>query len=246
MTRPAAWAEPVKSRSSIRFAQMEGRNEEIIMQLCTDKDLAILEPSLFMEAGFSHLKLVRGSVATVAGTSITTTANMLAPVSAGMVALLGSPGQLVEIVKILSTSSATISVLQVDASAPPVSPGLNGPIEFNVLSFRPVIEYASQETTETLGASGKATSGEILLRQAVICRTLSLLFMALTQSVTATTESAVNSGNQARIELWRKKSETYREQAESLRRQLSLRVDQDGDGAPETMLHGNVIELVRR
>lgn len=215
------------------------------MQLCTDKDIALLEPGLFLESGFSHLRVIRNTVVVVTGTNMVTSSGLLANVTAGMVGLLGLPGQLIEVVKIISTSNATISVLLASTSTTAISPGINGEIELSVLSFKPVIEYASQEILESIGAGNSSTDHQILVRQAAVSRTLSLLCMALAQGITPSSESAMNSGSKAKNEHWQNKSETYRKQWESLRRRLSLRVDQNGDGQPETTMRGNIINLWR-
>lgn len=216
------------------------------MQLCTDKDLAILEPSVFSESAFSHLMIVRNSSATLSGTYLLTAGEELAPVSAGMIALLGQPAQIAEFIEVQSSSIGVVSVLRSDASQAAIAPGLVGGVEFSVISFRPVIEYASRELLESIGAADRATDRQILVKQAAACRTLSLLFTALVQGVAPSAQSAMNSGEKARNDLWRQKADTYREQWESLRRQLSLRVDEDGDGNPETTLRGGVIDLWRR
>lgn len=216
-----------------------------IMQLCSDIDLAILEPGVFLEPGLAHLKLVRGASASVAGTGMSTIPNGLANVAAGMIASLGSPGQLVEITQVVSTSSAVISVIRTSSTGSAIPPGLSGSMELSVISFKPVIEYASEELMDLLGVAEVATDRQVLLRQATVCRTLSLLYMALVQGIAPTSASATNTGNEMRNNLWKSKSESYRQQWESLRRKLSLRVDRDGDGVPETMVRGDVAELRR-
>ncbi len=215
------------------------------MQLCTNSDIAILEPAVFTESGFNHLKVLRALSGSVNGTAVSMPPGTLGAVTPGMIALLGTPAQVVEILSVPSSSQFTISVLRADRTAAAVAPGISGSVEVNVLSFSPVIQYASDELLESLGAADKATDHYILVRQAVVARTLSLLYMSLVQGADSGSESTINTANKNRTDLWRAKSESYHNQWETLKNQLSLHIDRNGDGTPETPVRGNVAELWR-
>jgi hypothetical protein len=210
-------------------------------QFCQDTAILTLEPVVYLDPGDVCRSMIRGTAATLSGTTLSVGgADFIGVgVTAGMVVCTWSDaaaeGDAWEIVSVDSATQLTVSVLRAstddDAIAPPAGTNLN----FAVRTLAPTIADISvtlaermRWASETAGIESVDFADSSQLASTTACGVLSAVFFA---------RAAVASGSDPN---W-VKAEHYRARYQSMQLQLRLAVDADGDGVAEsTRTLGNV------
>jgi len=207
----------------------------------TDRDLLVLEPNLFRDAGWAGQRLVKG-IGDVAGTTLTLTSQDVdleaAGVEAGHIVSVGIVGY--EVVERLSATTATISRLRVSTGDPVQAPSPAQEQQIEVFTFRAQIAMVHAQVLRLLGMEPDEEEGpgeaDITnpgaLKRIEALGTLHLVFSA----VAALGEPG--SGVWARAEM-------YRDRFAAERRRAAARIDLDGDGVADATRRLSLVQLVR-
>jgi hypothetical protein len=212
---------------------------------CTDADLLAWEPAIFLESAFAHQALLKDAPATLAGTTLTLSAAVLATagILPGMVAQVttgdGALTQLAEIAGVESPTVASVSALRGRSADPAIPPLTQGAVKVTVVSFRPQIAASGDALLALVGVQSSrdadATPASADLSgfgPACGFAALAALFRTLTESKHATN-------------LVFSKHDFYDGLARAARQTLSATIDQDGDGIPETRVYSGSAAPVR-
>ncbi len=202
---------------------------------CNDVDLMAWEPGIFFETAFAHQTLMKDAPATVAGTTLTATAETLAAagIAPGMVArLTGATNELTQLAEIVSIDGAgaiTISALRGRSTEQPAPPLIQGSVTLAVVSFRPQIAAVGDGLLARVGVTcdretdaATPAYGDLAgFGPACIWGTLAAIFRTLCDAKSATNIT------------YSKKS-FYDGLAQAAAETLSATIDRDGDGVAET------------
>lgn len=215
----------------------------------TDRDLLILEPNLFRDAGFAGQHLVTGTGDIAAGVlTLTAQDNDFAAesIDAGHIAVVdGTP---YEVLARLSSTTVSLSRLRPspdDAALPP-SPVTGKPVR--ITTFAPQLAQSHRIILRMLGIEpddppipGRITESNITnpgaLRLAESLHALSGIFFAAAAGYPGGVTGAAFS-------IWQR-AQMYRDRFESERQSAAAHIDTDGDGVPDATRRLNVIQLIR-
>ncbi len=208
---------------------------------CSDRDLLIFEPALFLGAAWPCSILCGQGGASLSGTTLTAqdTDFNAAGVAAGMVANIwtttAAEGIACEIVSVDSPTTLTVSALRADRGGPAVAPLAGGEnLVFAVRTYQPQIQAATEALDETrlqmcssagIGTAEFADPGAIRLAAA---------YGALESIFIARSRGGNDDGDTA-------KARQYRAFLRESKARLRVIFDADNDGIAERMLTlGNV------
>lgn len=216
------------------------------MQLCTDTDLLIQDPSVFTRAGLAAQTLLSGT-GDLAGTMFTldtgVTSLGTARIQAGQVlSLSGAVSGAFPIVSVESTTQLTVSATHADlfplvASPPAVPIGSANDLAFVVRTFAPQIAIVSDMILRAAGLDDEDQIIATVLNPIAVARlvatgTLAQVYLALA-SVSVTPVELLASATRCEG-FFRKSFEGFR-----------IRIDTDGDGVADIVKRLGAIELVR-
>lgn len=211
------------------------------MPFATDRDLLVLEPSLFRDVSWTAQKLIDvpggGGGASISGTTLTASAADFvgAGVAAGHVALVAGVAH--EVVERLSATTLTVSRLRADPVGAPIAPpGVTG-AALVIATFGPQIRLIHDQVMRALGieptgalsgGGGGGASQEGAVTEASIVNggalaeveALGALHLILSGAAALVGEDST---------MWAKAME-YRERFQEARRRAAAMLDTDGDG----------------
>lgn len=208
---------------------------------CKDRDLLVIEPSVFAGGGFDSQQLAAGEDGTISGTGfVSASADFeAANLQPGMVlcvyATAPAEARPYEIIAVNSATILTVSVLRPDRGGPATAPPSGASLNYRINTFSPQISLARQSLYEKLRRIGEAngiTATDFVdssqLREAVAFAALAQVFVARASNATSDDANWV-------------KSEFYRRQHLAAVSAIRLAQDVNGDGvAEQTRTIGNV------
>ncbi|MBN1554231.1 MAG: hypothetical protein JXA11_05765 [Phycisphaerae bacterium] len=211
------------------------------MSFSQDRDLLCIEPIVFLSGDAIGRRLITGTDGAISGTTFTSAGSNFtsAGLEAGMVLCthdtIPAEGRAWEILSVDSATTLTISVLRVDADAPPVAPPAGTDLSFYVRSFGPQIQSVSATLAEKLrqlsqvaGIASADFADSAQLRVTTAHGALAGIFLARADNARPHDANWI-------------KAEFHRAEFLRCQDQLRLAVDADGDGvAEETRTLGNV------
>lgn len=207
----------------------------------TDRDLLVLEPNVFRDAGWIGQRLLQG-VGSVSGATLTLTSGDLAApgIAPGHVLIYETVA--CEVVAVLGATSATVSLLRARPGDPVIPPPALGAKGVTCWTFRPQAGLVHSQLLRMLGiepdaAPGAAvTEGSILnpgaLAPAEALGTLHLVYSA------AAALTGADSALAAR-------SQMYRERFGQERQHAAAQLDLDGDGLADATRRLNLMQFIR-
>lgn len=209
-----------------------------------DRELLMLEPTLFRDVAWVGQRLV-GGTGNVSGTTLSLTAQDVtfedAKVTAGHVVLVG--GAPYEVIERLTATTATISRIRVATGDPilPPSPTTAQPV--SVVTFRPQIGMIHDQVLRMIGIEPGAAPEPGQPGEADITNPDALQRVeALGSLHLIYTAAAVLSPPQS--SLWTR-AEMYRQRFAAERHRAIARIDLDGDGLADATRRLNIIQFIR-
>jgi len=208
------------------------------MGFAKDRDLLLLEPTLFRDIGWSSQRIVRNATATVVSTTLTASSVDLAiaGVEAGHIALVG--GRAMEIVERTSATQAVVSTLRASMEDAAVPPGDTAGDELIVSTFAPQIELIHRQLLSSVGVGAglEHTESAVMNGQAIArVEALGALHVAFVAASAICGPTAV---------AW-SKAEIYRERFAIARERAVVELDLDGDGVVGERRRFNTARLMR-
>lgn len=214
------------------------------MPIATDRDLLILEPTLFREVLWIGQRLVSGT-GSASGTALTMSAQDVlfdaADVGAGNIALVG--GTAYEVLDRVSGTVLTISRMRADAGDAAIAVGSASAVEVVVATFGPQIAMVHRQVLRMIGiepdaqaVEGGATEESIINRSEIArleaLGALHLIFSAASSAL----------GPDAALA---RKAEFYRARFAAERERAAVLLDLDGDGQADATRRLNVVQFIR-
>lgn len=214
------------------------------MPIATDRDLLILEPTLFREVLWIGQRLVSGT-GSASGTALTMSAQDVlfdaADVGAGNIALVG--GTAYEVLDRVSGTVLTISRMRADAGDAAIAVGSASAVEVVVATFGPQIAMVHRQVLRMIGiepdaqaVEGGATEESIINRSEIArleaLGALHLIFSAASSALGPDTALA-------------RKAEFYRARFAAERERAAVLLDLDGDGQADATRRLNVVQFIR-
>ena len=207
----------------------------------SDRDLLVLEPGVFRDAGWIGQRLLAGTGSIIGATLTLSSGNLTtAGIVAGHVLLYDSVA--VEVVSVNSSLTATVSLIRASETDPVIAVPPAGAKPVTCWTFRPQISLMHTQVLRMLGIDPEASPGD-LVSEASIVNPASL---ALAESLgvlhlvyaAAAALSAADSSLAARAEVYRRRFGEERQRAVA-------RIDLDGDGLADATRRVNVIQFMR-
>lgn len=213
------------------------------MTFATDRDLLVLEPSLFRDVGWSAQRVVEASGVTVSGTTLTSAGSdfVAAGVTAGHVALVN--GAALEVVARLSATQLTVSRVREEANGGAIAPGATTGATLVVMTFRPQLSVAHAQVMRALGIEpgSAAQIGEV--GETSIVNPGSLTRVEALGALHAILASASAMGGEHSA-MWAK-AQMYLERFREERQRVAALIDLNGDGVADATRRMNVLRLER-
>jgi len=209
----------------------------------TDRDLLVLEPTVFNDVGWVGQRLVK-TTGSISGTTLTVAATPdleQVDVRGGHVALVNDVPY--EVIERLSPTELTVSRLRSgsDGAVLPPAEITDAPVE--VHTFGPQIALVHGQVLRAVGiepdepADPGAPAEEDITNPAALARLEALGALHLVFSAAAAL-APVGSSQEARAAL-------YRDRFAAERRRVVARLDLDGDGLPDATRRPNVVQFMR-
>ncbi|MBL8765355.1 MAG: hypothetical protein JNM07_13930 [Phycisphaerae bacterium] len=203
-----------------------------------DRDLLVLEPNLFRDAGWAAQRLVNAT-GSVAGATLTVPgADLVAlGVGAGNIALLD--GVALEVVARESATTLTVSRIRAGPGDPliPPPPATDRPVA--VWTFLPQLAIVHEQLLRMLGIEpGQAGPGALTESSVTNPRAL-----ALAEALGALHLVFAGAGGSGAPEAGR--AGFYAARYEAERRRVGAAIDLDGDGHPDCVRRLNVTQVFR-
>ena len=209
-----------------------------------DRDLLVLEPTLFRDVGWVGQRLVKG-YASISGTTLTLSSHdndfEAAGVGAGHVVTFEGAGY-----EVLSRTSATVLEVSraresVDAAAVPPAPA--GSTPFEIVTFGPQLGVVHRRALRMIGIDADAPADPEVLGESAVVNPDSLRVVealgALHLIWSAASASSGPGSPQGR------RAEEYRSRYEAERRRAAALLDTDGDGLADATRRLNAVRFVR-
>ncbi|MGE3107527.1 MAG: hypothetical protein AB7G11_00960 [Phycisphaerales bacterium] len=208
----------------------------------TDRDLLVLEPNLFRDAGWVGQRLLVGA-GSLSGTLLTLTSGdfQAVGVTAGNVLLYDATP--CEVISVTAGNKANISLIRSDPAGAAIPPPALGAKAVVVTTFRPQIALAHTQVLRMLGieptdaaAPGVVTESSIVNQRTLwLATALSALHLIYSgASALAPTSSPLS-----------ERAEMYRRLFAEERKLAAARIDTDADGIADATRRMNVIQLMR-
>ncbi|MGP1273641.1 MAG: hypothetical protein ACTS22_09945 [Phycisphaerales bacterium] len=211
----------------------------------TDRDLLVYEPRLFLDIGWLGQRLVRvngavsGGVAVAVGTDFASLG-----VGVGSVVSFGDGSY--EVVQVLGVGQLALSRLRVSPSEAVIPPGDAASTLLEATTFAPQMGVVHRQVLRMLGIEPEDPREGALTETAVAnpgaltrlecLGTLHLVFAAASASAVPGSIGGSGLGQRALM---------YRERFAAERARVSVLIDADGDGEPESTRRPGVGHLVR-
>ncbi len=212
------------------------------MSFAMDRDLIALEPTLLRDIAFSAQRRLVGTC-DVAGDTMTLTdtdhdldASGVAP---GFVAQIA--GVSVEILAVLSPTSARISKIRADIDDPPIEPDAGAGLPVTIDSFAPQREMVHREVLRLAGIEPDDPSASPGKEQILFPRSLVPLEAYGALHLIYASASAL-AGDDAPVSA---RAAMYARLVARERARAKVVLDLDGDGRPDAVRRLHVLRLVR-
>jgi hypothetical protein len=210
--------------------------------LIGDRELLVIEPSVFVGAAAVATTLLSVADAEVSGTSLAsaTAAFEANDIDEGHVAVVD--GMPVEIVNRVADTQLSISLPRASTDDAAIPPGDGTALAFAVLTFERLIEQTQQQLLRRMGVDADhptdALDDTSILNPGTIGSVLALLVIASAfEQAAALNPSDASIGARASL---------YRELANRRMLQTSVVLDLDGDGVADSTRRLDVIAMVRQ
>lgn len=206
-----------------------------------DRQLLILEPNVFRDAGWIGQRMLQGTGSLV-GPTLTLSSGSFTAAGIGVGHVLLYDSVAVEVIGVNSSLTATVSLIRARLSDPTIPPPSSGAKPVVCWTFRPQISLVHAQVLRMLGIDPDAPSDD-LVSEASIVNPASLLLaeslgaLHLVYSAAAAL-SASDSSLVARAEMYRRRFGEERQRAVA-------RVDLDGDGVADATRRLNVVQFIR-
>jgi len=211
------------------------------MPFATDRDLLILEPTLYRDIAWAGQRRINVTDAVVVGAVLTSaTADFIAAdIKPGHVALLNATA--LEVVSRDSATQLTVSLIRDDTADVPLAPPAATAAALVITTFGPQITTIHDQLLRALGiepADPTATPNQnnITNPQAVAhLESLGALHLVFAAAAALATNQDT---------LWAK-AQNYRDRFVANRNRLAVGVDLDNDGLPDATRRLNTIQFIR-
>lgn len=211
------------------------------MAFATDRDLLILEPSLFRDIAWAGQRRINLADAATNGVTLTSaTADFIAAdIRPGHIAMLDSTA--LEVIERISMTQLTISLLRDDPADAPLAPPAHTAASLIIATFGPQIIHVHDQLLRALGIEpadpGAAVSEANITNPAplAVLETLGALHLVFSAAAALATD-------QDRLA---RKAQLYRDRFVARRNRLHVGIDLDGDGLPEATRRLNTIQFLR-
>lgn len=210
----------------------------------SDRDLLVYEPRLFLDVGWLGQRLVLAAGSVLSGVASSATAGFLAAgVAAGSV--LSYAGVSYEVVSVPSATQAALSRLRASAVDPAIPVPDSPAINLEVVTFRPQVGVVHGQILRMLGLEPEDPRAGALGESSVVnpgavtrLECLGALHLIFAAASASSPGGSVGLGYVERAAM-------YRERFAAERGRVSVLIDADGDGEPESIRRPGVGHLVR-
>jgi hypothetical protein len=207
----------------------------------TDRDLLVLEPNVFRDAGWIGQRPLQGT-GSVSGTNLTLTAGSFttAGVAPGHVLLYDALA--LEVVSVTSATVAVVSLLRAQASDAALPPPALGSKPVTCWTFRPQAFLMHSQMLRMLGIEPEAAPDSMVCEASIVNPQALALAEALgTLHLVYAAASALSPADSALPA----RAMMYRQRFEEERRRAIARLDLDGDGQADCTRRLNILQLAR-
>ena len=211
------------------------------MLLITDRDLLIMEPSVFTHAGEIATRLAGATDGAVTGTALTSASSDFeaAGVAASNVAVLaGTP---VEVVERIQATELEISLPRASIEDTKIAPGDGSGLAIEVLTFERLIQQVQQSVLLEFGIDPSDPVRPLDESALLNPHSIGSLIALRTIHHAFAASAARHPTDQSLSE----RASLYARLAALAMRQTSCVFDLDGDGRPDTTRRLDVVTLVR-
>ncbi len=208
------------------------------MAMITDRDLAVIEPLMFVDAVSAATLLETVLDGSVLGNNVTSpTADFAAVnIGAGSVVVVGTTA--LEVMDRLSATTLTVSRLRADVNDPILPPDGGNGLKVTVYTFARLIRQVEDDLLRRLGLDPQVIGGPQLVNFPAVARLAGLRTVAAAYATVASI-STLNDSLAARATL-------YADRAATVLRGLEALVDIDGDGVEDALRRPSLINFNRR
>lgn len=212
------------------------------MALINDRDLLLIEPSLFVAASGAATILTDGIDGSVLGTNFSSAGSdfIALAIDAGHAIVIGD--EACEVVERVGMTSLRVSSPRADASDPLIAPSSGTGLQFSIPTFRRIIDQAQAWTFGALGVdpdhSATPLDETAIVNPEAIGRYIALRAIRIAFAAAAAIDPEDES-LAARASL-------YHQRCAESSHNLKLRLDLDGDGRADSLRRLDVVSLMRR
>lgn len=206
-----------------------------------DRDLLVLEPNVFRDAGWVGQRLL-ATTGSVSGTTLTIASGSFTAAGIAPGHVLVYDAIALEVLAVGSATAATVSILRARTSDPAIPPPALGTKGVACWTFRPQIALVHSQVLRMLGIEPDAPP-EAMVSEASIVNPATL---ALAESLGALhlVYSAAAALSQADSAL-AARAQMYRQRFGEERGRAVARIDLDGDGEADATRRLNVVQFLR-
>ena len=204
-----------------------------------DRDLVAMEPGLLRDVAWSGQRrlITTGSVS---GTTLTIGSGSFVDSGIAQGDIVSVDSTVVEVVEVLSATTATVSLVLGDGESDPIGPGAMTGVGVEVYTFRPQLGIVHRQVLAMLGIDPDDPQG---LDASAVLNPESLVRLEALGALHLIYASAGAPGRGG--EGFADRAARYRERFANERARVSVLIDLDGDGVAETRRHPNTFVLTR-
>jgi hypothetical protein len=204
-----------------------------------DRDLLVLEPALLRDVGWAGQRVL-DTTGSVAGTTLTLASGSLADAGVGPGSVVLVDGLALEVVAILTPTTATVSLLRARRDGPEVAPPAATNRAVRVYSFGPQLHLVHRQV---LAMAGIDPDGAGPLDQSAITNPGALVRLEALGALHLIYAGASAPGSAAAGLADR--AAMYRERFGAERGRVAVLVDLDADGIAEARRSLSIIQWIR-
>ncbi|MCH8152169.1 MAG: hypothetical protein IH830_07335 [Planctomycetes bacterium] len=214
------------------------------MAMITDRDLAIVEPSIFIDAGSQATLLYGASNGAIAtNTRFTSVGSDFAGkgIDLGHIITVDTPSQVLEVTGPQSTDTVLVSRLRVDSTDPAITLDNATGLTFSIYTFERAIDRAESWVLGALGIGDTGSPDDLDETAITNPQDVGRLIALRTIARVLASASALDPTSDSLTQ----RAAVYAARAEEATHQTVVRIDLDGDGLPEATRRIDVLALVR-